>query len=63
MMQVLDGLGFDLGGLKTSFLAGRWFSIAFDFLGAGVGVGGARISLHLETFTLTKTHTTAALPL
>ena len=51
----MGGFGLDLGGLlKTSFLAGRWLSMAIDFLGAGVG--GARIFLHLVHFTLTKTH-------
>ena len=56
--RTVVGFGLDLGGLKTSCTAGRWFSIAFNFLGAGVGAGGARISLHLlhchsdQNFTL-----------
>ena len=52
----LGGFGLDLEVLlKTSFLAGRWLSMAFDFLGAGVG--GARIFLHSVHFTLTNSHT------
>ena len=57
----LGGFGFDFEGLfETSFLAGRLFNMALDFLGAGAG--GARIFLHLIHFTLTKTYT-VGLPL
>ena len=44
----LDGFGLDFGGLlETSILAGRWFSMAFDFLGAGACC--ARIFLHSDS--------------
>ena len=61
LIVTLDGFGFDFEGLlETSILAGRWFNMALDFLGAGAG--GARIFLHFTLtihFTLTKSRTVA----